>query len=176
LGGRPPIRARLPPITARVGIDKEPPDLSDAEDVRWLLACTWPDTGRMARTAAAIETTRRLHPRVRAGDALSTLPGVLTEVSRTAVPCVFTTWALAYLGRGERSRMMDILTDVGRRRPLAWVTVEAPGVVEGVEAVDPPDHGTDPSALAAIFFGPRGTERVLLGYCQHHGAWLDWRA
>ena len=28
---------------------------TDPHDVRWLLACVWPDSGRVARTAASIE-------------------------------------------------------------------------------------------------------------------------
>jgi hypothetical protein len=46
VGGHPPISAELPPLAARMGLDRSPIDLADADDARWLLACVWPDTGR----------------------------------------------------------------------------------------------------------------------------------
>src|SRR5437016_9412948 len=64
---------RLPEISRRLGIDRSPIDVTDADDVRWLLACVWPDTGRLERTAAAIEVARRHRPRVMRGDMVTDL-------------------------------------------------------------------------------------------------------
>ena len=45
---------RVPPIAGRVGIDRHPVRLDDADAVRWLLACLWPDVpGRVERFTAA---------------------------------------------------------------------------------------------------------------------------
>ena len=49
---------RLPAIAARLGLDRSPVDITRADDARWLLACVWPDTGRLARTAAAMDLGR----------------------------------------------------------------------------------------------------------------------
>ena len=54
LAGRPPIAPRLPVIGARVGLDRDPVDVRDEAAARWLLACIWPDTGRLERTRIAI--------------------------------------------------------------------------------------------------------------------------
>ncbi|MBV8304383.1 MAG: DUF2332 domain-containing protein, partial [Acidimicrobiia bacterium] len=53
-GGNPPIRPSLPPVVAAVGIDRSPIDVTEPDDARWLLACLWPETGRLARTELAI--------------------------------------------------------------------------------------------------------------------------
>src|SRR6478752_7336157 len=37
VGGNPPIALQLPRVAARVGIDRDPIDLSDDDEVRWLL-------------------------------------------------------------------------------------------------------------------------------------------
>src|SRR5262245_22048375 len=70
IGGHPPIARALPPIAERVGIDREPVDLADDDEIRWLLACVWPDTGRIPRTRLALGELRRTPPRVVRGDAV----------------------------------------------------------------------------------------------------------
>src|SRR5437870_712465 len=77
VSGDPPIAPLLPPIAARVGIDRDPVDLGDADRVRWLLACVWPDTGRLERTSAAIGAAQLDPPSVIEGDAVAALPAVL---------------------------------------------------------------------------------------------------
>src|SRR4051794_323741 len=41
------LPAELPAIPHRIGLDREPIDVTSEDDRRWLLACVWPDTGRM---------------------------------------------------------------------------------------------------------------------------------
>ena len=33
----------MPEIVARIGVDLDPLDVTDADDARWLRACLWPD-------------------------------------------------------------------------------------------------------------------------------------
>src|SRR5262249_30648926 len=43
VAGRPiPARA-MPQVIARVGVDRDPVDVTGADDARWLRACLWPD-------------------------------------------------------------------------------------------------------------------------------------
>jgi hypothetical protein len=57
--GRPRSRTPIPMIGARVGLDREPIDLTDDDSVRWLMACVWPDQhDRFERLRGAIEIAR----------------------------------------------------------------------------------------------------------------------
>ena len=48
--GRPAHPARvMPEVVARVGVDLDPVDVTDADDARWLRACVWPDQRERAR-------------------------------------------------------------------------------------------------------------------------------
>ena len=181
IAGRPPIAERLPPMAARVGIDRSPVDLGDPDDVRWLLACVWPGTGRLERTAAAMRLAQADPPYVAAGDADEVLPGVISDLPDRSMVVVVTTWAFAYFLVEDRRRFVELLATLSHRRPVAWLSAEAAGVVEALNdavAAEPaPKHDeTDFNVLGVVSFdrGERGAQ--LLGYVHQHGAWIDWRA
>jgi hypothetical protein len=176
ISGDPPIADRLPPIARRVGIDREPVDLTSDDDVRWLLACVWPDTGRMTRTVRAIDAARAAPPPIVRGDAVETLPGVLAGLPADVVPCVTTTWAFAYLSLQDRSTFAEELASAGRRRPVAWVSAEGPGTVELPDPGPPPGEGDLGASLLGVTLFTEKREAITLGYVHPHGAWLDWRA
>lgn len=175
-GGNPPVAARLGPISARVGIDLDPVDVDDPADVQWLLACVWPDTGRLERTRRAIDVARRQRPRVEGGDAVEVLPAVLGDLPAEGVTCVVTTWVMAYLSPDKRAGFVELLAEWGNRRPVVWICGESVGVVEALRGVEPGEPG-DPAAgevLTAVSFHAGSVEPKLLARVHPHGRWLDW--
>ncbi|HUO48514.1 MAG TPA: DUF2332 domain-containing protein [Acidimicrobiales bacterium] len=185
VSGEVPIAPRLPPILARIGVDRAPVDLTDHDAARWLLACVWPDTGRLERTAAAIELARSEPPVVVTGDATATVPGVLAGLPAAAHPVLVTTWAFAYLSVEARREFTAMLADQSRRRPLAWLSAEGAGTVEALaeaeaavrERAAPADDAVPtPDVLGAVLFDDGELEAHVLGYVHSHGRWLDWRA
>jgi hypothetical protein len=177
VGGHPPIAELLPPISTRIGIDRSPIDLSDPDDARWLLACVWPDTGRLERTAAAIALAQADPPRVLTGSANDVLPGVLAGLPPGQVAVIMTTWAFAYFSLEDRLEFMELLDGASHQRALAWLSAEAAGIVEPLAGARAPDdeQGTS-DILGAVLFRGGARRAVPLGYVQEHGAWLDWRA
>jgi hypothetical protein len=166
-----------PPIAWRAGIDADPVDLTVPENARWLLACVFPDTGRLEHTRAAIAEARADPPRVERGDAIEVLPSLLREVPDGLLACLVTTQAFAYFAVERRSEFVDLLDDESRRRPLSWVSIEAPGVVEALGAVEvPADGNASPSVVGLVRFESGAHAAEVLGLAQSHGAWLDWRA
>lgn len=178
VGGSPPIAAALPPISARTGIDRDPVDLRDENDVRWQLACVWPDTGRLPRSRVAFEQARDADLHVVRGDAVDTVADVVDSLPADCVPVVLTTWALAYLPRERRLEFDAVLAGLGERRPLAWISGEGPGVVSHFADVEPVTDamGTTASTLGLVVFSSAGADATLLGFAHPHGGWLDWRA
>jgi hypothetical protein len=172
LRGPAPAPARLPRIAARLGLDRSPVDVARAEDARWLLACVWPDTGRLPRTAAAIELARRYPPPTVSGDMVDGLDAALDTFEPDLPIVVISTSAYGYLAPGQRRAFVDMLARRGRRRPLAWLSAEQPGVVEVV----PRPPGLDPAAtvLGLVTFETGTAVGRALASCQAHGAWLRW--
>jgi hypothetical protein len=175
--GDPPIAQALPELVARVGIDRSTVDLSEAGDVRWLLACVWPDTGRLDRTRAAVELARSDPPTVREGDANELLPKVLDELPSDAVPVVCTTWSFSYFSLEQRAVFEGLLSDASRRGPVAWLCGDGADVLASLagRAGAPRTPSTD-QLLGVELFTEGDRESILLARVQPHGSWLEWCA
>jgi hypothetical protein len=177
VAGDPPIADRLPAPVSRVGIDRSPVDLGDPADARWLLACVWPDTGRLDRTGASIRLAQADLPTVLEGDAADRLPSVLDHLEDGTAAVVVTSWAFAYFSMDQRRLFTELLADASRQRPVAWLSADGAGTVDGV--ADP--SLTDPSGaqahvLGAVLFDDGAAHPTLLALVQQHGGWMDWRA
>ena len=172
-----PAPARLPVIAARLGLDRAPVDVTQADDARWLLACVWPDTGRLARTAAAIELARRHPPPVRSGDMVTDLDAALETFDPGLPVVVVTTSACWYLSVPRRQAFLAVLARRARRQRLAWLSVDTAGVVD-LGPVRPAPAGTGPatSVMGLVTFESGPPAGRALAWCHAHGAWLDWLA
>ena len=178
VGGSPPIAPMLPTISARVGIDRHPVDVNDADEAQWLLACVWPDTGRLPRTRRALEEARRTPPQFVRGDAVEMVTDVVLGLPTDSMAVVMTTWALAYLSRENRLVFRDTLAAASKARPIAWISGEGKGVVDAFAHLDVPsdEQGMMASILGLMVFRDGDYDARLLGFVHPHGSWVDWRA
>jgi hypothetical protein len=138
VGERPiPTRA-MPEVVARVGVDRDPVDVTDADDARWLRACLWPDQPdrpeRVARLEAEMALAARAHPPLMLlrGDAVEVVPDAVARVPADALPIVTTTWALSDFPPDRRLRFMHRLDEVAAGRAVAWVSAEGVGVAPAI--------------------------------------------
>lgn len=174
--GVPPIARRLPVIAGRVGIDLDPPDLTDADDTRWLLACVWPGTGRFERATRAIEMGQADPPPVVRGDALEALPSLLDQLEGGRI-VVLNSWSFSYFSVEQRQDYVELLAEVGRHRPLAWVTMDTPGIVKPLAHVAPPIGSSEPDVLTSVIFdGGKAPHAEALAFVQSHGQSMAWQA
>jgi hypothetical protein len=172
LHGEPPLRST--PVHRRIGLDRYPLDPADPDDARWLLACTWPDTGRLDRTRAAVGMATEYPVELHAGDAVRDLPALLDDIDGPVV--ITTTWAAAYLPPDQRAAFAENLADASRHRPLAWISAEGPGVVAGLPQAEAPTvEGPTASVLGAITYRDGAIDEArLLAHVHPHGRWLWW--
>lgn len=180
VSGDAPIAPTAPSIAARIGLDRSPVDLGNDDDVRWQLACVWPDTGRLARTRAAIDLARREPLEIVRGDLIDDLASAVDRLPAGPPLCVVTSWVLAYVPRDGHARFVDALAALSTGRPVAWISAEGPGVVRSLWD-DPPEGGDvalpTPSVLATVRFeGGAQVGAEVLGTCHPHGSSLDWLA
>ena len=172
LAGHPPLRNV--PISQRIGLDRNVLDPTNASDARWLLACVWPDTGRLDRTRAALELAASRPSELIEGDALEMLSAVLSSVQGPIV--VTTTWVVAYMNLEYRARLMTALITASEHQDIYWISMEAPGIVDQLPDVAPPSvEGTAASVVGLITFakGEIADTRVL-AHAHSHGSWIWW--
>lgn len=175
--GAVPLHAEAPSIVARVGLDRSPVDLDDPDAARWLLACVWPDTGRLDRTKAAIALARRQPYELVKGDMVDGLAGAAAQLRDEGPLCVMSSWALAYLRRADRARFVEQLARLSDSRPVAWLSAEGPGVVDAFSELPPrTNDGIEASVLGCVLFDRGRSDPHLLGRCHPHGNWLEWLA
>jgi hypothetical protein len=156
-----PVPAELPDIVWRAGIDLNPLDVRNDDDMAWLETLVWPDQAdRAARLRAAIAVARNDPPRIVAGDLLTALPALAVEAPADATLVVFHTAVLAYIADpAARAGFMRTVRDLH----AVWVSNEAPYVF--------PDIVAKPVRRGAFLLAVDGKPRA---WTDPHGAWIDW--
>ena len=159
-----PVPAAVPAVAWRAGIDLNPLDVTDADDVAWLHSLIWPgEAGRPERLSAAVAVARRRRPRVIAGDLIEELSGLAAQAPAGATLVIYHTSVLSYVGSSRRGTFAGLVAELG----AAWLSSESRGVLPWL-----PARWTAPEDGAHLLVRDG---RDVLGLGDSHGAWLDWR-
>lgn len=159
----PPLAETLPRVASRVGLERNPVDLSRAEDRLWLKALIWPElAARFRRLDAAIETAR-VHPaRVVSGDALANLADVGEATPQGGTLVVYHSHVTYQFNEDMRRRLDAIVASLAARRPVYRVSIEWDGNSDYPIKIERYENGAPQARTIAL--------------CDPHGAWLEWRA
>lgn len=160
--GRPRLDPGWPPrIASRLGIERDPVNVADAQDRLWLRALIWPEhRERAERLERALALAASDPPPIRTGDALDLLPEVLAALPAGEPVCVEHSAVLYQFTAGQRRGVHDALAEAALVRPVLRVSFES--------RID------DPEVLLVLTDVSRDT-RQDLAFCDPHGAWLEWR-
>ena len=158
-GLRPPLETAS--IAWRLGIDRNPIDITDPEQALWLRALVWPDQPwRAELLLAAIRLAQEGPATVRRGDALDLLPDAMAEAPDDAALCLYSSFTLYQFGPAQRAVLDRIVERAATSRDVYRLELEwHPGERPYLE-------------LEALADGSR--RRVRLASAHDHGAWLEW--
>lgn len=176
VGGRPlPTRA-MPEVVNRIGVDRDPLDVTDPDDSRWLRACLWPDQPeRVARLDAELALAATAPPLLLRGDAVELLPDAVDRVPADALPVVTTTWALSRFSVEKRRHFLHRLAEVAAGRPVAWVSAEGVGVAPEIPTFGD-RHASGHSILGVAVLDRSARHAEAVGRCWSRGRLLSWLA
>jgi hypothetical protein len=170
--------APAPEIVSRIGIDRAPVDVYDDDAVGWLRACLWPDVpGRIERFDAAIAVARADPPALLSGDALDLFDSAVADVPDGVLPCLISTWVLAYLSPEARAELHHKVEALAQDRPLAYLTAEYEMTVPWLgPATRRPAmaSGELPTRFGLAIWEDGHLETTLLGWMHSHALWLEW--
>lgn len=159
---RPMIPECLPGVAFRVGLDLNPINLHNEEEVLWLRALIWPEErDRVPLFESAIKLAKDYLPNVIGGDAVDLLPDVLNDVSPYTTLCIYATHTLNQFPHERREQLYSIIDRFGSDRNVYLVTSQKRS------------HYPPPRLKLTSYEGGTKTE-TLLGYCNGHGRWLEW--
>lgn len=159
-----PLPSGLPEVVARIGIDLNPLDVTDPDDLAWLRALVWPgpvEEERVRRLDAAAAIVAHEPPTLLAGDLVERLPDALALVPDGATAVVMHTALLPYVPAERRAAFVERV----RELPVRWVAQEGAGMVPGTG--EPYRGGWGPSFVLSLDGRP-------LASTGPHGGRLDW--
>ena len=166
--GDAPLPGRVPEVAGRIGIDLNPLDPADPDDVRWLEALIWPEeTDRFPRLRAAAAIAAADPPTTVTGDLVDVLPEVIAGLPDGTTPVVFHTMVMPYLSNERRTDFSSVVEELGVR----WISQEHVDVFASIaDRLGPVPTIEDPMTSVVALDGVP----VALGHA--HGGRLDWLA
>lgn len=138
-GGRVPLPKALPAVAWRGGVDLNPLDVADDEQMAWLATLVWPEhDDRRARLAAAVAIARHEPPVLVAGDLMQELDATVATAARHGEVVVMHSAVAAFLEEDQRRALVSKMSDLVGRGACHWVSNESPRVLPEVTATGPP--------------------------------------
>jgi hypothetical protein len=157
-----PIPAAVPEVVWRAGIDLNPLDVRDADDVRWLESLIWPEHDyRRTRLAAAVEVARAEPAHIVVGDLNEKLDAVARTKPDGATLVVFHTAVLVYLDADDRAAFFATVRGLGAH----WIANEVP---DALPVTAPPSP--EPDRLMPLLT----LDGEPMAYSAGHGQSLHW--
>jgi hypothetical protein len=147
-------------VAWRAGVDLNPLDVTDQDDVGWLRTLVWPgQPDRLERLNAAIAVAQADPPRIVRGDLSVRLAEVAAQAPADATLVVFHSAVLWYVPEAGRMAFAEQV----RRLDGHWISQEAPGVLAGT--------GTPSADAAGYVLAVNGRP---VGLSAMHGGWVRW--
>ncbi|MPY83294.1 MAG: DUF2332 family protein [Actinophytocola sp.] len=163
------------PLGERIGLDPEPVDLTDEDELAWLDACIWtdqPERVRLLRTAAAAQA--RQPQQVVAGDGATDLATVAGRLPADAPLAVMNTNTMTRLEARQRADYLAALAALAAERPLWWVSHE-PYESGVAELLPGREDLTSAEVLSVTTWSGGEPEVTVLATTDPNGRRMTWR-
>ncbi|WP_309618011.1 DUF2332 domain-containing protein [Salinibacterium sp.] len=164
VSGPVPVPHRMPSIAWRAGLDLNPLDVNNVDEMQWLEALVWPEhQERRRRLRAAVAIAQQDPPRIVRSDALVGLESLAAQAPADATLVIVHSAALAYFPQDDRTAFAALVPTL----PGHWISNEGQGVTPGVgDRVVA--SGADPALFAVALDGHQ------VAFAGGHGQSLDW--
>ncbi|MEA2574796.1 MAG: hypothetical protein QOH93_2094 [Chloroflexia bacterium] len=159
---RPPMPDPFPKIGYRVGIDLNPIDVRDPDQVLWLRAMIWPEHQERAELLErAIAVARKDLPTLMKGDVFDLLPQAVRNAPRGTAICIYHSYTIMQLPKEARDRLTSMIGELSIDLPIYRISQEWPG-------------GEAAQVNLMRYAGNTYVEQHLAD-CHPHGLWLEWK-
>jgi hypothetical protein len=164
--GQAPLLAQRPDVVWRAGIDLNPLDVADPDDLRWLACLLWPgEEGRAERLEAAAALARADPPHLVRGDLVDDLRALADRAPHDATLVVFHSAVLTYVAPDRRVAFAQTVAGLD----AVWLANEAASVHVDLPLGHLPAPPPGPTPFLLVRDGRRP-----LAWLDGHGTWLQW--
>lgn len=167
-----PLPAALPQVVWRAGIDLNPLDVRNRDDVAWLEALVWPEQEfRLERLRQAIAIAREDPPLLVSGDLNEQLVGLAARAPEDAALVVFHSAVMAYLDGAGRTRFRRTMADLAAERGCHWLSNEGHTVLAQADGSSVVPEMDDARLRGRFLLLQDGEPAAIAG---PHGQSLEW--
>jgi len=158
----PDLSTGMPVIGSRIGIDINPIDVGNPDQVRWIRALIWPEhSDRAALFERAIAIARRDPPHIVAGNAADVLLSTAETVPDETALCIFHSYTLNQCPEHIHEQIVSNIEEIAKSRDVFRISLEWYG-------------GQKQPQLELYSYTANHTGHELLAYCESHGRTLEW--
>jgi len=144
-------------IVSRLGIDLNPIDVHDEDQLQWLRALIWPEhDDRRLLLDLALDIRRDRPLDVIAGDGVELLPSILEKLPADVAPVVFHTFVANQLSSDSKKRLVETIDTFGVERDIAHV------------------HNHLADGLHATTYRRGKRIEIPLAQMEGHARWVEW--
>lgn len=159
----------IPAVASRLGVDINPLDVTNPEDVAWLRALLWPEhTDRLALLDAALKVARQSPPELLRGDIFELLPPRVAATPKGHAVCLFATFVLNQFSPAMLSRLRGMLVSLADVRPVYLV------VMGFTEFIKPGTPWIGDAQVWVLRLRDGAADYRLSSTANPHGRWIDW--
>jgi hypothetical protein len=152
----------MPLIESRIGIDINPIDVENPDQVRWIRALIWPEhTDRAALFENAITVARGNPPHIIAGNAAEVLLSAAETAPLDTTLCIFHSYTLNQCPEHIHQKIVRNIEEIAKSRDVFRISLEWYG-------------GQKQPQLELYSYTGNHTGHELLAYCESHGRSLEW--
>lgn len=172
ISGPVPVPAEIPRVAWRAGIDLNPLDVRNPDDVAWLEALVWPEQEfRLERLRHAIAIAQERPPLLVAGDLNEQLVELVGQAPADAALVVFHSAVMAYLDAGGRARFRHTMADLAAERGCHWLSNEGHTVMAQADGSTVVPEMDDARLRGRFLLVQDGQPAAITG---PHGQSLEW--
>lgn len=170
--GAVPLPSSLPPVVWRAGIDLNPLDVGDSDDVAWLEALVWPEQEfRRERLRQAVAIARRNPPYLVAGDLNERLLDLAAQAPADATLVVFHSAVMGYLSAEGRATFRQAMLELSAGRGCHWLSNEGHMVIDQADGSDVVPEVAPELIMGRFLLTHNGSPVAITG---PHGQSLEW--
>lgn len=154
--------SKLPKITQRIGIDLNPIDLTNNDEVLWTLSLVWPDQiERVERLKAAIKILNKSTVELQKGDGNALLQEISTGIPKNTGICVMHSFTLNQFSAEARLQFDKSLCTISSEHDVWRISLEWIGT-------------ESPELELFHYVGGKILQKKRLATCHQHGEWINW--